>query len=129
MNIKIKSFWPAIIVLIIATILFCMPGDEFPEEDWFARVYLDKWIHIGLFAMLVTLWCLPLIQRFKELSRLNILFVWVTLGFIFYGIAIEFIQGQFIVNRTFGVDDMVADTIGCGIGLLFARSQARNRKR
>ena len=128
MKIEIKSFWPAIIVLVTATILFCLPGNDFPEEDWFTKVFLDKWIHVGLFALIVSLWSLPLIQRLEEAARLRRLLVWVTLVFIFYGIAIEFIQGQFIPQRTFGVDDIIADTIGCGIGLIFARLQARNRR-
>ena len=128
MKIEIKSFWPAVIGLVTATILFCMPGKEFPDEDWFAKVFLDKWIHIGLFASLVALWSLPFIQRSYASARLNRLFVWIALGFVTYGIAIEFIQGRFIPHRSFGVDDMIADSIGCGIGFLFARRQARAQK-
>ena len=127
MKIRIKSFWPGIIGLILATVLFCLPGKEFPEEDWFSKIYLDKWIHVGLFVVLVILWCLPLIHRIDNATRLRHWFRWIALGFIGYGIVIEFIQGNFIANRTFGIDDMAADAIGCGIGLLFAVGQLRNQ--
>jgi len=128
MKIRIKSFWPASIGLVLATTLFCLPGKEFPEQDWFEKILLDKWIHVGLFTVLVALWCLPLINRISEMSRLRNLFIWITVGFIGYGIVIEFIQGNFIPYRTFGIDDMVADAIGCGIGLLFANKQRKHQK-
>jgi VanZ family protein len=128
MTIQIKSFWPALIGLAVATTLFCLPGKEFPEQDWFSKIFLDKWVHVGLFAVLVGLWCLPLIHRMRELTRLRNLFIWITLGFIGYGIVIEFVQGNFIPYRTLGVDDMVADAVGCGIGYLFANRQLRKQR-
>ncbi len=128
MKIQIKSFWPAIIGLLIATVLFCLPGQEFPKQDWFAEIFLDKWIHVGLFAVLVALWCMPLMHRIDELARLRSLFIWISVGFMFYGIVIEFIQGNFIPYRTLGIDDMVADALGCGIGFLFVNRQLKNQK-
>ena len=128
MSIKIRSFWFAIIALVGATILFCLPGQEFPQEDWFAMIFLDKWIHVGLFAGLVGLWCLPFIHRIEEIPKLKNIFIRITLGFILYGIAIEFIQGNFIQHRTFGIDDMIADAIGSGVGLLFAKWQLKKQR-
>ncbi|MDH4090918.1 MAG: VanZ family protein [Cyclobacteriaceae bacterium] len=127
MKITLKSFWPAVVGLIVATVLLLLPGQEFPKRDWMSKIYLDKWVHLGLFAMLVALWSLPLISRIDEGSRLRNIFFWIAMGFIAYGIAIEFIQGNFIPYRTFGVDDMIADAVGSGIGFLFARRQLRNQ--
>jgi VanZ family protein len=124
MRFTIKSFWPAILFLIVATVLFCLPGDEFPEESWFDKIYLDKWVHVGLFAMLVLLWCLPASHRVKDQSRLQSVLLWITASFVLYGILIEFVQGRYIPNRTFGFDDMVADAIGCSVGFFIARKQA-----
>ena len=128
MKITIKSLWPGIAGLLIATILFLLPGKEFPEEDWFAEIYLDKWVHVGLFATLVSLWCLPVIHSVSDSSRVRKIFVWIALLFLAYGIGIEWIQGAYIPNRTFGVDDMVADAVGCGIGFLFSRLQLKKQK-
>jgi VanZ family protein len=128
MKIQIKSFWPAILSFIIATVLFCLPGQEFPKEEWFGKVLLDKWIHVGLFAGLVTFWCLPFIPRLEDEAKIRSAFNKITLAFISYGIVIEFIQGNFIPFRSFGLDDMIADAIGCGVGLLFSRHQLKKQK-
>jgi H+/Cl- antiporter ClcA len=124
-RISVKSFWPAILAFAVATTLFLLPGEQFPEEDWFGKIFLDKWIHVGLFAGLVSTWCLPFIHRIEEHGKLRSIFIKITLGFILYGIAIEFIQGNFIPFRTFGVDDMIADALGCGVGLWFANYQLK----
>jgi len=126
-DMKIRSFIPGVVALIVATVLFCLPGKEFPESGWFEKIFLDKWIHVGLFASLVALWTLPFIHRIDEI-RQRVLFVWIALGFIVYGVAIEFIQGWFIPHRSFGVDDIVADAVGCGAGLLFALRQMKIKK-
>jgi len=127
MKINVRSFWLGSIALIGATVLFCLPGSEFPEEDWFAKIFLDKWVHIGLFAVLVSLWCLPLFYRIESRSRLFNFFIWISIAFVVYGIVIEFIQGNFIPNRTFGIDDIVADAIGCGVGFMFVNNQLKRK--
>ena len=71
--------------------------------------------------MLVILWSLPVIHRVDDLARVRNIFTAVTLIFVAYGILIEFIQGNFIRNRTMGIDDMIADALGCGIGLILAK--------
>jgi hypothetical protein len=126
MRIVIKTFWPATISLIGATVLFCLPGDEFPEKSWFEKIYLDKWVHVGLFAVLVLLWSLPILHKMKIQSRLQKALVLTAASFVVYGIIIEVVQGHFIPHRTFGVDDMVADAIGCGLGFFLAKRQANH---
>lgn len=126
MRIAIKSFWPAAISLIGATVLFCLPGNEFPEKSWFEKIYLDKWVHVGLFAVLVLLWSLPMLHKIKVQSRVQKALIWTAVAFVIYGIIIEVIQGRFIPNRTFGVDDMVANAIGCGLGFFLAKRQTKH---
>lgn len=128
MKIQLKSFWPGLIALTGATILFCLPGNEFPESDLFDLLQADKWIHVGLFGVLVILWCLPLEHRINDPIRLKNFFIGIAIGFILYGIAIEFIQGNFIPKRTLGIDDMIADGIGCGVGFLIVKRTSGNRK-
>lgn len=127
MRITLRSFIPAAMAFIAATVLFCLPGDEFPEQEWFGKVLLDKWIHVGLFASLVALWCLPFIPKRNSKTRLVNLFIKISFAFALYGIIIEFIQGNFIPNRTFGLDDMVADSAGCALGFWFANWQLRKQ--
>jgi VanZ family protein len=120
MKIQIKSYWPAVFGLIAATMLFCLPGEEFPEAGWLEDIQLDKIVHVGLFFTLVVLWCLPSGIRTSQ-KRINRVYLYITLAFFAYGIAIEFIQRNFVPHRSFDFFDIVADSIGCVAGFVIAR--------
>jgi VanZ family protein len=109
MFIRTRSFVPAIIWFVFITILFVLPGSDFPDEDWFHKIYLDKWVHSGFFFLLVYLFEMPFIQRAVSASK------WlarITAAAILYGIAIEFIQKWWVPGRSFDVIDMIFDSIG-----------------
>ena len=125
---QITSFWPAIMGFVLITTAFCLPGKAFPTQKWFAKIFLDKWIHAGVFAVLVALWCLPLIHRRSARGRVRTLFMGITVGSLCYGVAIEVVQSRWIPHRTFSVADIVADALGCGIGFLFATKQLKHHK-
>jgi len=127
--INLKSFWPAIGMFLLATALFCIPGDRLPDEDWLGKISIDKIVHIGLFAALVILWGLPFIARAnagtdsqRSLRRTMITIVVMA---VLYGVAIEFIQGAFIPNRSYSLADMVADALGSLAGGVLLRSQRK----
>lgn len=94
-----------------------------PKDDWFDFIQLDKWIHIGLFSVMIILWCLPLLHR-GMITVLNMT-ISISVGFFAYGIIMEFVQHFFVPNRSFDMGDIVADAIGCLIGFLFVRRQLR----
>ncbi|WP_276373293.1 VanZ family protein [Chryseolinea sp. H1M3-3] len=121
LKIQIKSFWPAAFGLVVATLLFCLPGEEFPQAGWLENLQLDKIIHVGLFFMLVVLWCLPVQHRAQNKLRASL---FITLAFIVYGIAIEFIQRDFIPHRSFDIFDIVADTLGCFLGWIVLKKSS-----
>ena len=123
MRIRINVFWPAILAMIVATVLFCLPGKEFPEQDWFILVQLDKWVHVVLLGGLVSIWCLPLIHRVTGRRERYGKYWWVAIALLFYGGLMEFIQWQFIPFRSFELGDLAADAIGCLTGTWFARWQ------
>ena len=120
MEIQIKTYWPAILGLVTATILFCLPGEEFPKGGWLEDIQLDKIVHVGLFFTLVILWCLPSGARTSR-ERTNRVYIYITLAFLVYGIAIEFIQRNFVPHRSFDVFDIVADAVGCVVGFIVAK--------
>ncbi len=123
MKITIKSFWPAIVWLILSSIAFCLPGRLLPEENWFALIQLDKWIHVGIFSVMVFLWCLPLFHRPVFQLSLSKVFTGITIAIFGYGILMEFIQHFLISNRSFDWGDMAADAVGCLVGFVFVRGQ------
>ncbi len=130
MRIRIKSFWPAIGMFIVATVLFCIPGDELPDEDWLGDINADKLVHVGLFAALVVLWGLPFVARAHRDDNpgsLKAVLFWVVIVAVIYGIGIELIQGAFVPFRSYSVADMAADCIGSVVGGLLVNRQIRGR--
>jgi VanZ family protein len=106
--------------LVICTVLLCLPGSAFPKENWLNKIWFDKWVHIGLFSVLVFFWCLAISAEKKFFNSVQQLFVWIALGGCVYGIAMEYVQKYFIPNRSFDIGDIIADTIGSIVGLLVA---------
>jgi VanZ family protein len=100
---------------VFTTVLLCLPGSVLPKENWFDKIWLDKWVHISLFSVMVFLWCwlLSYTAKNKNKSFLQIFFYC-----CLYGIAMEFVQKYFIPNRSFDVKDMLADAIGGAFGWL-----------
>lgn len=127
--ITIRSFWPAIVMLIIATGLFCTPGDRLPDDDWLGKISIDKFAHVGLFGALVALWGMPFIARSTSdpSSQRNLArtLTWIVVIAVVYGVAIEFIQGAFIPNRSYSLADMVADALGCAAGFAWLNRQRK----
>jgi len=101
--------------MIFCTILLVLPGSAFPKEDWLSKIWFDKWVHIGLFAIMVVLWCWGLQQKMQRHYLL------VPAAALAYGIGMEFIQQHFVVNRSFDTGDIIADAIGCLTGFGFSR--------
>ncbi|NDE77758.1 MAG: hypothetical protein EB047_00905 [Chitinophagaceae bacterium] len=78
----------------------------------------DKLVHIGLFFILVALWCWAVAElKISYLSKF-LSFIIVAQTWFFYGIAMEFVQEYLKNGRSFDVKDMIADGIGCGLALL-----------
>jgi VanZ family protein len=105
---------PAVLALIISTILLTLPGSDIPTEDWLDKIGFDKWVHIGMFALLTWLWCMGIPGK----TRKN--FYTIGIACLLYGIAMEFVQRYFIPNRSFDVGDIIADAVGCFLGVLFS---------
>ena len=64
MSSKAKRFLPGISWFFILLVLLCIPGTDLPQaEDWMQKLYLDKWVHTGLFAILSFLDQLYLAQQ------------------------------------------------------------------
>lgn len=108
----LKSKVLAIAWLLLMCILFVIPGSALPEQNWFADIQLDKWVHIGLFSVLVFLWASAFDLGLPSNS-------WIVIAIaILYGIAVEFVQKTWIPNRSFDLYDVVADAIGSVVGLI-----------
>ncbi|MGZ8557770.1 MAG: hypothetical protein ACXWWC_05535, partial [Chitinophagaceae bacterium] len=52
-----RYFLPAIGWFIISVILLTLPGSAFPDDGWLDKLWLDKWVHVGMFAIMTILFC------------------------------------------------------------------------
>jgi VanZ family protein len=113
---KLTRFLPGIAWFCTSFYLFTLPGNRLPKFTWFDKIYGDKIVHVGIFALLIALFLMPFLHHPpKKIKRIALL---LALCGIIYGTAIEFIQGNFIPNRSFDVWDIVADTAGSFIPFL-----------
>ena len=94
-----------------------------PKNDWLDKISADKWIHIGLFAIMVFLWCWSMLRIYPANKRLKIIFIRVGIGGLIYGIGMEFVQKYFIPFRSFDVGDIIADAAGCTVGVVYSISR------
>jgi VanZ family protein len=99
---------------IVITILFCMPGNAFPDAAVFTY---DKLAHSGIFTILVAGLSFAV---YKQKGRQPKLWAWFAVTGLLYGVVIEFVQKYWIPNRSFDVKDILADGTGCAAGLLIA---------
>jgi VanZ family protein len=113
---KIFSFTPAVLWLIITFILLTLPGSDIPKSDFFDLVYFDKWVHTGMFGLLMILWSYPFIKTENATQKKMLL---ISVLIIIYGILMEFVQKYFAVERDFDVFDMIADSIGVLVAWLW----------
>jgi len=107
---------------IISTVLLTLPGTAFPTEDWLDKIWFDKWVHIGMFGLLVILWCLAWKSLKQNNGTHNFIKAFWTIAILFvaYGIAIEFVQKYFIPFRSFDVSDIAADAVGATLGAFYS---------
>lgn len=113
-----KPLLPAIAWLTITTILLVLPGSSLPQEDWLSKIWFDKWVHIGLFAVMTFLWGRMVRNNNSSISIKRKWILYVAVAVLLYGIGMEFIQKYFVPNRSFDNGDIAADAAGSFLGFL-----------
>jgi VanZ family protein len=74
---------------------------------------------MGMFFLLVWLWCLALKPYYTNPVKRKKVFVQVFAAAVLYGIAMEFVQRYWVINRSFDTGDIIADAAGSALGLWF----------
>jgi VanZ family protein len=127
-TLRFKQFLPALAYLAFTFYLFTLPGQELPDIPWAEKINFDKIVHLGLFTVLVFAFSYPFKKSIYNNGQRRKWFLYIAILCIAYGIAIEFIQKYFVVNRSCDVVDMIADLIGSTIGYLVACYWFLNKK-
>jgi VanZ family protein len=81
---------------------------------------IDKWIHIGLFLVLVFFWSWAFSGKQIGKGKQKTIFFKITLLSLIYGIIMEIVQRYFIPFRSFNYGDIAANGVGCFIGYIIA---------
>lgn len=105
-------FWLFITAFTVSTVLFTLPGDEFPSANWLNIPHLDKLVHTCIFVTLCYT-CFLFIKSWKNPKNIGSIAAIIAALFLLYGVGIEFIQEAFVVHRSFELADIVADGCGC----------------
>ncbi|RTL58562.1 MAG: VanZ family protein [Sphingobacteriales bacterium] len=117
------SYWPGLLWTIAIFILLILPGSSFPKKKWFGEIYLDKWIHIFLFASFVILW--SLVAKHQSVSKKKNLLLKLMIAGILFGVMMEVIQHFWVPSRSFEVKDIMADGAGAFIGWLYCKRKLK----
>ncbi len=115
--------------LLLASYLLLTPARSFSEKgllSWLiARLGInrlsedfptDKIVHFCLFWGMVFLWHRVLVLLPLSATQRQKCIVLNVVGWVLVGIAIEFIQEAMQLGRQFDYTDMLANTVGCGLG-------------
>ena len=120
----VKKFIPGIAWFFLILVLICLPGSKIPTvETWLNDIYFDKWVHTGLFAILVVLFIypvskLPLSQQLKKNTAVKI-----AIAACIWGLTTELIQKFFVADRSFDLFDLAADSLGVIIAYTWCRKK------
>lgn len=112
--------------LAISTVLLTLPGDDIPSEGWFFklldRIWFDKWVHVGLFAILAFLFCVAWRSLKTGITSTLLTKHFVVVGILatIYGVIMEFVQLYLVTGRSFDTMDIIADGAGAAIGTVFS---------
>jgi len=109
---------PGITWFFILLLLLCLPGSSLPDTDsWLQKIYIDKWLHAGLFGLLSFLFLVPVLAANLPAWQKRFYVGLVVLFTSLWGLATEYIQHYYVTGRSFDSFDWMADTIGALIAL------------
>lgn len=108
-----STFVPAIFWTVLIQVLLCLPGSTIPSGGIFSTPQIDKLVHVTLFGGFTWLWSYWLYRR--GANNLALLFFIIYIIAAADGIVLEFVQRDYIPNRSFDPVDIIADMGGASI--------------
>ncbi len=123
-GIPFRKFIPGIIWFFVVLVLISLPKEDIPEPEgwwgWLKKIYVDKWVHTGIFGILAFLFMYPFIRSSLTAKIKWQLIIWITIAVSAWGAITELIQ-LYVPGRSCDVFDWIADSLGGLIALIFCR--------
>lgn len=109
----LRNFGWTLLWALVILVLCLLPGKDLPSFWWTEILSIDKFVHAGVFAVLVWLLLRSLRLRTPDLP-LRSREVRIALALcIAYGGALEIMQGAFLPDRFADLMDFLANALGC----------------
>jgi VanZ family protein len=108
-----RALWPVLSWALLIMILCGIPGRDIPHFSFLELLSFDKWVHAGIFFVLVLLAVKAFrVQRGSAYFRDNAMFL--AVGFsVAYGGLLEILQGALFSGRSADFYDFIANSAGC----------------
>ncbi|HET8962495.1 MAG TPA: VanZ family protein [Chitinophagales bacterium] len=115
MSHKINWKWVALSWASLILLLSVIPGQDLPTITFWE---IDKIVHTIFYFVLSFTSIIAIKQQYPRVPlRFNAIIYGVGLC-ILYGLCIEIVQGAFLESRSFDLYDLVANFIGCVLGVI-----------
>ncbi len=111
---KNHSYKLSILWALVIFALCSMPGRLIPAVSWLELLSFDKWVHAGVFFVLVSLLGIS-VKAHQQNNKL--FYLYFTLS-VMYGGLLEIMQAKVFSERSADWYDVVANSFGCLIALL-----------
>ncbi|HWY12971.1 MAG TPA: VanZ family protein [Bacteroidia bacterium] len=118
---KNHSYKLAIAWALVIFGLCSMPGRFIPSVTWLELLSFDKWVHAGVFFILVSL--LGISVNIHQQNK-NLFYLYFLLS-VMYGGLLEIMQAKVFSERSADWFDMIANSFGCLMALLLNRKITR----
>jgi len=122
-RINITKFIPGIAWFFVVLVLLFMPGKDVPSNNFFDKIYFDKWVHTGIFGLLALLFMLPIAHSPMEQKEKLQYFIRIAIATSIWGLTSEFIQKYWATGRSFDLIDWGADSLGALTSLIFCKKK------
>jgi glycopeptide antibiotics resistance protein len=115
-----RAHIPAVIWTLFIASSCLVPASAFRSFSFDSLLGIDKLVHFVLYAVFILLWALATTKM--TATRKTYLFI---VG-VSYGVLIEVLQSTMSLGRSYDRVDIVANTIGCILGVLLITLSKRS---
>jgi VanZ family protein len=122
-----KYFLPALIWFIFIFVACALPGKDIPHISFLEMLAFDKWVHAGIFFILVLLLMRGMKLNYVRIAPITAALFSLAVA-IPYGGLLEIMQGAFFEGRSADIYDFVANSFGAICGVLVYRKLAMRIK-